>query len=957
MSQLGRRLRAAEEGQGGVLLLAGEPGIGKTRLLLECADQARGRGWLTLLGRAYDTPGVPPYLPFIEALRAYVRAFPDDERVEVLAEAAPEIAMLLPELGRGLPDRPAHEALNPESERYRLFEAVSDFLLQVARSVEARGLLLCLDDLHWADRATILLFLHLARRLGDQRLLIAGAYRTEEVDPAAPFFEALADLGRERLDTRLSLAPLSLEDTGRFVHSLGLEAAHQATVAEIHLQTRGNPFYVEELVRELQADGAGKGGLADTGWTVPEGIREVIGRRLALLKPEVRRLLQAGAILGDGFQFEIAALMTSVAEPVLMDALDQAIGAGFLRERGEVCHFSHPLVQRTIYDNLSAARRRALHLQAAETIERLYARHLEPHLAALAANYRLAGARADADKTIDYLVRAGEAAVKALAYEQAVVTWEAALELMERHGIGPRERAGLLERLGDLMQIVGLDSYQKGVAQLEQALKLYDEAGAVTEAATVHARLGLLLAAGSPANDNLAALKHLRAAEAVLADAPPSEAQLWLYSGLGLVSVWQLKPEEGLRASARAVGLASELGRHDRWVTNIVMRAYHLHSLGRLREGFDLLEQAWQRADEINQTYPAQVAASWTGNRLLDLLDPSESMAYASREVDQRREVEAPVRRRGILYDIAQALAVAGRLEESGKILAENRILVSPDTALLLGRWNEAEDAWARMRQTAESREHVADRANASIGLARLRSLRGDSSSVDLLLETFSVARAGPSAVLQMRSGPELAIHLAELGRLEEADSVLHYCREIMASGEDWRGRAGRVDLAEAAVAYARSRFDEGEARFKRALAVFRRYALPWDEADAHHLRGRLLAPLGRRYRPQAVESFDAAIETYRRLGADPRWTDRVEAARQRLGAAWRSAARYRDGLTSRQVEILRLVAQGKSSREIAEELVLSIRTVERHIANIYLKTGTHNRVQVAAYARDSGLI
>jgi len=197
------------------------------------------------------------------------------------------------------------------------------------------------------------------------------------------------------------------------------------------------------------------------------------------------------------------------------------------------------------------------------------------------------------------------------------VTWEAALELMERHGIGPRERAGLLERLGDLMQIVGLDSYQKGVAQLEQALKLYDEAGAVTEAATVHARLGLLLAAGSPANDNLAALKHLRAAEAVLADAPPSEAQLWLYSGLGLVSVWQIEPEEGLRASARAVGLASELGRHDRLVTNTVMRAYHLHSLGRLREGFDLLEQAWQRADEINQTYPAQVAATWTSNRLL----------------------------------------------------------------------------------------------------------------------------------------------------------------------------------------------------------------------------------------------------------------------------------------------------------------------------------------------------
>jgi len=261
------------------------------------------------------------------------------------------------------------------------------------------------------------------------------------------------------------------------------------------------------------------------------------------------------------------------------------------------------------------------------------------------------------------------------------------------------------------------------------------------------------------------------------------------------------------------------------------------------------------------------------------------------------------------------------------------------------------------MRQTAESREHVADRANASIGLARLRSLRGDSSSVDLLLETFSIALGGPGMVLQMRCGPELAIQLAELKRVDEAEWALQHCRDIIEAGEDWRGRAGRVNLAEAAVAYARSRFDDGEAHFERALAVFRRYTLPWDEADAHHLRGRLLAPLGRRYRPQAVESLEAAIETYRRLGADPRWTDRVEAARQRLDVASRGAARFPDGLTSRQVEILRFVAQGRTSREIGEELVLSVRTVERHLANIYLKSNTHNRVQVAAYAQAKGLV
>ena len=206
-----------------------------------------------------------------------------------------------------------------------------------------------------------------------------------------------------------------------------------------------------------------------------------------------------------------------------------------------------------------------------------------------------------------------------------------------------------------------------------------------------------------------------------------------------------------------------------------------------------------------------------------------------------------------------------------------------------------------------------------------------------------------------MLDRPDLALLYIEMGRLEEARAQLARCHEIMSEGEDWRGVAGRVALAEAVLAAAEGDLEAAGPQFERALDIFRRYGLPWDQAEAFHLWGRACAAAGRSYRPRALEAFDAAIDIYQRHGAGQCWIDRVEMDRRGVPGTLHPP-QYPAGLSEREVEVLRLIAGGKSSREIAEALVISVRTVERHIENIYHKTGTHGRAQVTAYALANAL-
>jgi DNA-binding CsgD family transcriptional regulator len=966
------RLQAAERGEPGVVLLSGEPGIGKSRLLREFSARALADGWLVLSGRAYDTEGMPPYLPFVEVLRQYVHASSDEE-LQPLVSAAPEITMLLPEVAVRLAPAPPGR-LDSESERYALFQAVSEFFLHAANSTEARGLLICLDDLHWADRSTLLLFQHLARNMAAARLCLIGTYRTVGVDAGHPLFPILADLTRERLYEAISLAPLSPEETATLMAALtGREAISPSLIESIHDRTKGNPFFIEEVVRHLQGEGRDLDdpALASSGWGIPEGVRQVIGSRISRLSPDDRRLLQAAATLGDEFgqMFPVIARMLDVDVSALAETVEEAVSAGMLREDGQSYRFAHALIRDSLLDELPLARRQRLHLGAARAIEEVYARNIEPRLSAIAVHYRIAGPFADSVKTIDYSIRAGEAARHAFAYEEAQAHWEAALDLLgetasagsvRAEALGGRAR--LLERLGDLVYVA---DWHNGMEYLEQALKAYQELGKPEEAARLHSKLGRGLSMFGQTMDIDRSLEHYRAAEAALSEAPGQLALGYVYAGLATAAMFSVRTDDGLIASRRAMEIAEQPGNEGFWMAVAPVHGWHLIANGHLGLGVSLMDRAYEIAERFNHT--SAFFSAWSRDPIgLVLGDPGDFEGYMRRELASPRLAHAPRQRQVALAELGSALVASGRLAEARRLLPD----ANPDWPLdaLIESKGDWDLAVARFADEEEKFRRRGDRWNQWRccwwrGQVYRVSHRSEEAH-DLLTRALAFFASARHVPLEVATRVDLALLCVQTGHAEAAAAHVGRCRQLMENDEDWRGLAGRVALAEAAVAAAvavgpHARPDaaavgEVEAHFQLAVDILRRYTLPWDEAEALHLWGRALR--GTRRRTAAVEKLDAAIDIYRRHSAAQLLIDRVEADKKRVLGVAPLPPTHPDGLTEREVEVLRLIASGLSSKEIGDALVLSVRTVERHIANLYLKTNTHGRAQATAYALSHGL-
>ena len=449
LGELLRGLEDADRGRGSLFLVAGEPGIGKSRLAEELVAHARARGARVLVGRCWEAGGAPAYWPWVQSLRGYIgERDPEALRQELGAGAAP-LAQLLPELGDVLPGIPQQPPLEPEAARFRLFDAVASFL---TRAAAGRPIVLVLDDLHAADEPSLLLLRFVARELGDSRLLVLGAYR--DVDPTLsdPLAETLRELVGERTTRRLALDGLAETDVAEYIGLTADVTPDPETVAAVYAQTEGNALFVDEVTRMLIAEEA-LGHRADGVVDIPQGVRDVIDRRIGRLSEDCAQALTKAAVLGREFALDTFARMIDGEPRDALELLDEAVDARVVGEApaspGRL-RFSHALVRDTLYDELTPARRLRLHAEAGEAIEALHAGNEEPHLAELAYHFVQAAPAGDAERAVDYARRAGDRAAALLAYEEAARLYEmsiAALEFADR----PEEavRCDLLLALGD----------------------------------------------------------------------------------------------------------------------------------------------------------------------------------------------------------------------------------------------------------------------------------------------------------------------------------------------------------------------------------------------------------------------------------------------------------------------------------------------------------------------------
>jgi DNA-binding SARP family transcriptional activator len=471
--ELGELMGAFEDalaGRGRLVLIVGEPGIGKSRLADELVGEARARGAQVLVGRCWEAGGAPAYWPWVQALRGYVRGADPEVLRAQLGIGAADLAQLLPDVSELFPEVSASPSTESEGARFRLFDATAAFLKSIA---EARPLVLVLDDVHAADAPSLLLLRFLARELGESRILLAAAYR--DVDPtlADPLAAAASDLIRQPVTRRVELVGLTRPDVARLVELTAGLTPTPELVAGIWEETEGNPLFVDEVVRLLAQEGLLGGGRVDVDRIgVPHSVREVIGRRLRRLSEGCTRIVTLAAVLGR--EFGLMALQSVSALPLdeLLKGLDEAMTARVVAELPGApgrLRFAHALIRDALYEDLTEVRRIGLHRLAGEALEGLYGANPDPHLAELAHHFFLAAPGGETGKAVEYARRAADRAVASLAYEEAVRLLSLGLEALELD-VAPDEttRCELLLSLGEAELRAG-DSLAAKRAFLEAA--------------------------------------------------------------------------------------------------------------------------------------------------------------------------------------------------------------------------------------------------------------------------------------------------------------------------------------------------------------------------------------------------------------------------------------------------------------------------------------------------------
>jgi eukaryotic-like serine/threonine-protein kinase len=480
MDDLRAGLDDALSGRGRLLLLMGEPGIGKTRMADELATYARLRGAQVLVGRCYEGEGAPAYWPWVQVIRAFVHDRDRDALSSVMGPGAAEIAQIVSDVRERIPDLLEPPSLDPEQARFRLFDSIATFLKNASR---AQPIVVVLDDLHWADKPTLLLLQFLAREVRSSRLLVLGTYRDVELRRQHPLAQTLAELAREQVSTRIVLRGLTVHDVWRFIEmTCGVEPPANL-VRAVYRETEGNPFFVAEIVRLLASEGKfSESGEGSWSISIPQSVREVIGRRLDQLSEGANSVLSIAAVAGREFALGVVQAVSDLDLDAVSDAIDEARAARVITEAGRSVDryiFSHALIRETLYEEIPTARRIMLHRRLGETLEPLYEGGGESHLAELAYHFLEAAPGGDVRKAFDYAERAAARAIQLLAYEEAARHYERAIEslpLLEK----PDEQlhCRLLLRLGDAQRRSGdVDAARAAFfAAAERARKIGDGA-------------------------------------------------------------------------------------------------------------------------------------------------------------------------------------------------------------------------------------------------------------------------------------------------------------------------------------------------------------------------------------------------------------------------------------------------------------------------------------------------
>jgi len=850
-------------GEGQTLLISGEPGIGKTRLMRELATHVEVTGGRALVGTCYAEGGAP-YAPFAQILRRTLG------EVSQNGHALPEFVLadlltLAPDLRPYYDEVPPNPPLEPQAEQQRLFENVVAFCSALS---EQNPLLLVLDDAHWADSGSLSMLRHLARRLRHKRVLLMATYREVELDEARPFHEVMLDLNRERLAARMKLSRLSREETEALLAAIFEEQITPEFLDGIYRETEGNPFFIEEVCRTLVEEG--KLSFENGRWhrpsmdelEIPQSVRVAIQSRVASMAEAHQEALRLAAVLGREFDYDTLAKASELDEDTLIEALEAAEHAQLIEEvggKGVTFSFLHALIPATLEESVHTLRRRKLHRQAAAAIESLRPEDLE----ALAYHH---GESGNESKALEYYARAGDRAAAAYANQEAERYYRAALGLVHTSTEEARLRSGLgviLSRLGQL---------QEAIEAWRTTVRVYQDAGNQARVAWCFARMSR---AAWDTGDFAGGLDLSREGLRAVEGAPDSPELADLLHEAARAAYFNGVREEGWPLCQQALDIAERTG-------SVVVRAEALITSALLMENEFGAETArpLQQAIELCQAHGLLEQEARARNNL------SVSMAihYGDLEAtrDHLKRARALARQTGSLaselfYGAAEAawattagdldyvnreLSVLGELYEQasrpgGAGLVLDRVRATLHRAR--GEWNEAAAAFRELRRTCQELGALQDLWGVNCELARA------------LMETDdfeeAVAAVDEALDLAKREVADKGWPLCLKTMLEARRGDPDAARRALEEAEQEAARSGHafdaiwVGMAKGHVLVAEGQWEAAWGAYQAALDLLDRHRMGWDDAwtlqqwaRAHLLRGR----------PEDKEAAHALLERAR---------------------------------------------------------------------------------------------
>jgi predicted ATPase/DNA-binding CsgD family transcriptional regulator len=963
--------KAVCDGGRTVVLVSGEPGIGKTRLVREAARRAYGDGAIVLVGRCTQETLVP-YQAFVEALDHWVASASDADLSE-WCDRAPALVRLLPRLA----DRGLGEVAD-DVDRWQLFEAVGSLLAELAHD---RPVMLVLDDLHWVDRSSALLLTHLAQRAVQPRLALVGTYRSSEVGGDHPFSDVLAGLQRDRLVERIALDGLDLASTAQLVENLAGLASSAALGRAVHERTEGNPFFIEELSRHL----------ADTGASVesmgtPEGVREVVAARLRLLSDDANLALAHGAVVGQQFDFEVMLRMTALDREVLTAALEEGMQAQLLTANSDPFSlsfaFTHALVRDTLYFSLSPPRRQEFHRRAAVAISSGVSG------AAELAHHWLAAR--DLPAALAASVRAGAEATKVYAAAEALTHLEQALALWERVPdpvvVAGLQHVELLRRAAETANLAG-DSV-RARALIEQALTESRPNGSILQVGLLYERLGRFC--WMTGDTSSASVAYDEAVRMLSGHAPSAQ----LARVLGAQSHMLMLQDRHLEAeplAREAIAIARKVGDKAEEGYALCTLGTSLAFMGRIDEGSAYLEEARRTAesfglaDELTRVYICHAAVllyeagqlETAGQLALAGLAEARRMGVTRLTGSMAAAYAADSALRLGDWDKCDRLTSDPLLYDSPPPMALTLYLVRAQLEIRRGQLDEARHLLSEADRLSAG---MPDAKNRGYFLLRQADLAVAEGRAD---DAREAVREGLSLVAladnQDRFGPEMCA----LGVRAEADRVAAL-RGRDRLGEAERARLVARDLVAEVRRITRLSLERGtvpapdavafsvvaEAEYSRLLGAsdagqWAAAVTSWDAQGepypAAYARYRYTEALlaARRSAREAGEALGQALAVARSLGA-ALLVDDIERLAERAHLDLSPApatvpvspeppAFAELGLTEREAEVLRLLAIGQTNRQIASALFISEKTASVHVSNILRKLDVRSRVEAGA--------